>query len=78
VAETKTFRLLHLGVVGKNDRDVTGIDAHDQSLSGSCSNDSLCTLVFSPLDAPYANPTNKQHSNAVDAIFGFLVHSILR
>jgi hypothetical protein len=35
-------------------------------------------LVFSPFDAPYVNPTNKKHSNAVHATIGFHVRFIVR
>jgi hypothetical protein len=33
-------------------------------------------FAFSPLDTPYANPTNKQHSNAVHVSIGFHVRNI--
>jgi hypothetical protein len=36
------------------------------------------TLVFSPFDAPYVDPTSKKHSNAVHATIGFHVRFILR
>jgi hypothetical protein len=41
LAHAETLWLLHLGIIGKNDGDVSRSGAHDQSLSGSCGDHSL-------------------------------------